>query len=106
MVCWPHAPAGARVVAYGRVAAESTVLAPLDPDGTKGKSGSHAWRWAVLMERAFTLDVLACPQCGGRLRLIATVHDPAVIRKILAHLRIARAGPSPGPAPSEFGAVS
>jgi uncharacterized protein YbaR (Trm112 family) len=32
------------------------------------------------MHRAFGIDVLACPQCGGRLRLIATLHDPAVRR--------------------------
>ena len=38
-----------------------------------------------------------CPHCGGRLRLITTLHDPAVIRKILAHLRIAPSGQSPGP---------
>jgi choline dehydrogenase-like flavoprotein len=31
-------------------------------------------------------DATACPQCGGRLQLIATLHDPAVIRKLLAHL--------------------
>jgi hypothetical protein len=39
------------------------------------------------MHRAFGIDVLACAHCGGRLRLIATLHDPAVIRTILAHLR-------------------
>jgi hypothetical protein len=33
----------------------------------------------------------------GRLRLIATLHDPAVIRKLLAHLGVARSGPSPAP---------
>jgi hypothetical protein len=27
--------------------------------------------WAALMERTFGFDVLACPQCGGRMRLIA-----------------------------------
>jgi hypothetical protein len=51
------------------------------------------------MHRAFALDVLACANCGGRLRLIATLHDPVVIRKLLAHLNMARSGPSPGPAP-------
>jgi len=50
-----------------------------------------------LMHRAFALDVLACANCGGRLRLIATLHDPVVIRKLLAHLNMARSGPSPGP---------
>jgi hypothetical protein len=38
------------------------------------------------MHRAFGSDGQVCPQCGGRLRLIATLHDPAVIRKMLGHL--------------------
>jgi uncharacterized protein YbaR (Trm112 family) len=32
------------------------------------------------MRRAFALDVLACPRCGGRMRVIATIADPAAIR--------------------------
>jgi hypothetical protein len=35
------------------------------------------------MQRAFEVDVLACPRCGGRLRLIATVEDPREIRSVL-----------------------
>ena len=58
------------------------------------------------MHRAFGIDVLACAHCGGRLRLIATLHDPAVIRKILAHLALAHLGQSPGPAPPESGAAA
>ncbi len=48
--------------------------------------------------RSFAIDVLACSDRGGRLRLIATLDDPAVIRKILAHLGLAHSGQSPGPA--------
>jgi hypothetical protein len=58
------------------------------------------------MHRAFGIDVLACAHCGGRLRLIATLHDPAVIRKILAHLALSHSGPSPGPGPPESGAAA
>jgi len=29
------------------------------------------------MRRAFDIDVLACPRCGGRLRLLGTIEDPA-----------------------------
>ena len=79
----------ARVVAYGRVVAEPTAMAPAlvaGAEGTKAKSGSRAGSWPALMHRAFAIDVLACPHCGGWLRLIATLHDPAVIRKILEHL--------------------
>ena len=36
------------------------------------------------MWRAFALDVLACPRCGGRLRVIATVEDPVAVRQLLA----------------------
>jgi hypothetical protein len=38
-------------------------------------------------------------RCGGRLRLIATLFDPAVIRIILASLGRAPSEQSPGPAP-------
>ena len=35
------------------------------------------------MQRAFEIDVLACPRCGGRLRSIATVDDPQAILEVL-----------------------
>ena len=57
------------------------------------------WTWAALMRRAFDLDVLACPRCAGRLRLIATVEEPGVVRKILAHLGLWLSPDTPGPAP-------
>jgi hypothetical protein len=43
------------------------------------RSVPRRWAWAALMGRAFDLDVLACPRCGGRLRLIATVEDSEAI---------------------------
>ena len=55
--------------------------------------------WAALMHRVFALDVLACPRCGGHLRVIATVQDPAVVRTILARLARTNAPDPPGPAP-------
>jgi hypothetical protein len=51
------------------------------------------------MRRVFALDVLARPRWGGRLRAIATVQDPAVVRAILANLGLAPGPDSPGPAP-------
>jgi hypothetical protein len=105
----PRARRRERVVAYGRVVLEPTVLAPpltAGAEDTTKKSGSRAWSWAALMHRAFAIDVLACPHCGGRLRLIATLHDPVVIQKLLAHLGMAPSGPSPGPAPPESTAAA
>jgi hypothetical protein len=42
--------------------------------------------WAELMQRSFGFDVLACPRCGNRLKLIALIEAPKVIRRILSHL--------------------
>ena len=38
------------------------------------------------MARAFEVDVLCCARCGGRLRLIAVILDPQVIRALLGSL--------------------
>jgi len=99
----PHAQWRRRVVAYGRIVPDPTgsaggaaALLPLS-EGAGAQRRPRYWTWAALMRRAFEIDVLACPRCGGRMRLIATVDDPGVIRRILAHLR--RSGQSPGPAP-------
>jgi len=100
----PRAPWRERVVVYGRVLPEPTALAaPLaaGPDDAGVKGTPRAWTWAALMHRAFAIDVLASPHCGGRLRLIATLHDPEVIRKILARVGVGPPGPSPSPAPPE-----
>lgn len=68
--------------------------------------------WASLMARTFGFDVLACPRCGGRLRLIALIEEAAVIERILRHLgvpteipapRPARAPPFPARAPDQTG---
>ena len=43
---------------------------------------------------SFAVDVLACPRCGGRMRVIATIDDPLIVRRILTHLGLAvDAGP-------------
>lgn len=49
--------------------------------------------WAHLMKRAFASDVLTCPRCGGEMRLIAVIEDPAVIEKVLTHLGLWQRGP-------------
>jgi hypothetical protein len=56
----------------------------------------RAWTWPALMHRVFALDVLACPRCGGRLRVIATVQDPLAVQAILA--TFAALGPPSRPA--------
>jgi hypothetical protein len=47
--------------------------------------------------RSFDLDVLRCPRCAGRMQLIATIEDAAVIHRILAHLGLPRTRDNPRP---------
>ena len=75
---WPMAPCPPRVLPPG---------SPNGDDAAAQPTPRH-WSWAKLMHRAFEIDVLACPQCGGRLRLIATVEDPREIREVLSALAL------------------
>ena len=99
----PHAGWRARVVAYGAPPGEApgvaSAAADVNDEPTAAPNALH-WAWAALMRRAFEIDVLACPRCGGRLRLIATVEDPRAIREVLDALAfstevVERAPPRP-----------
>jgi hypothetical protein len=58
-------------------------------------SASPPWGWARLLKRVFAFDMERCPACGrGTLRIIATITQAEVIRKILRHLKLAT-DPSP-----------
>ena len=45
-----------------------------------------AMSWAKRLKRVFGIDIEACARCGGKLKVIASIEEPAVIAKILAHL--------------------
>jgi len=38
------------------------------------------------MRRAFDLDVLCCPKCSGRMRVLSLIEHPRTARRILRHL--------------------
>ncbi len=42
--------------------------------------------WAKRLKRVFNIDIETCSECGGAVKIIASIEDPEVIRKILAHL--------------------
>jgi hypothetical protein len=50
--------------------------------------------WAALLKRTFNIDVLQCPQCSGRMKLVAVVISGDVIRDTLVAI-----GVSPRPPP-------
>ena len=87
----------ARDARVGRAAAQAVDTAPIPPADTTQGSG-RGRLWAELMRRSFGLDVLACPRCGGRLRLMALTDEAAVIERILRHLGLPTEIPASHPA--------
>ena len=54
--------------------------------------------WARLLKRVFDIDVERCPHCGGDLKIISAIEEPAVIAKILTHLGLPARAPPRSPA--------
>lgn len=54
--------------------------------------------WARLLARVFNIDVETCIKCAGRMKIIAAIEDPKVIRKILEHMGIPTKPPTLHPA--------
>ena len=53
--------------------------------------------WATLLHRVWGWDVLPCPRCDGRMKVIALIQDRAVIVKILPHMGLSTAEIVPAP---------
>ena len=70
---------------------------PHEPDESSARR-SGAYLWAELMRRTFGFDVLACPRCGGRLRLLALIQHRTAVERILRHLDLPTERPEPWPA--------
>jgi transposase len=45
-----------------------------------------AMSWAKRLQRVFGIEIETCQRCGGTLRIVASIEQPEVIARILAHL--------------------
>jgi Putative transposase/Transposase zinc-binding domain len=79
----PASPDRARVVPGTRSAAANKAKPCGEPSATDRQ---RALTWAQRLKRVFAIDIEVCRRCGGRLRVIASIEDPAVIERILEHL--------------------
>jgi hypothetical protein len=41
--------------------------------------------WMQRLKRVFAIDIETCRRCGGTLEVIASIEDPELIERILAH---------------------
>jgi len=46
-----------------------------------------AMTWARRLKRVFGIEIEQCVRCGGRLKVIASIEEPALIERILTHRR-------------------
>ena len=57
----------------------------LDEDQTPAERKA-AMTWEKRLKRVFNIDIETCDKCGGDVRIIASIEDPALIKTILAFL--------------------
>jgi hypothetical protein len=82
-----------RIVPATRAAAAN----PASPHGAASAADcSPNLTWAQRLKRVFGIDLETCRQCGGRLRVIASIEQPALIERILGHLGRAAGAVDPG----------
>jgi hypothetical protein len=55
----------------------------IEPRTQPKRGGSRYRPWAELLKRCFSIDVLRCPSCSGRMRLVALITDPKQVRRFL-----------------------
>ncbi|MBK9251784.1 MAG: transposase [Proteobacteria bacterium] len=84
----PHSKLRAAVTPAGR----GKGAKPQAEEGTEPSSTPRhvAMSWAKRLKRVFGIDIEACARCGGKLKVIASIEEPQVIAKILAHLSARR----------------
>lgn len=49
--------------------------------------------WSELLRRSFSIDIMACAACGGKMRLISHLEEPVVVTRILGHLGLPTEAP-------------
>jgi hypothetical protein len=75
-----------------------TEAAPEAAKATTPKRAGTYRPWAELLKRTFGVDVLSCPTCHGRMKLVALVTDPKSVTRYLAG--IGELAEVPGRSPS------
>ena len=64
----------------------STSVHPNEPDPPP-QTAALRKRWADLLRRIYEVDPLVCPRCSAQMRVVSFITQPAVIRRILDHMR-------------------
>ena len=77
-------------------AAAAGAVHPADSD--KPPASAKRIAWAQLLKRVFNIDISVCSRCRGKVKIIAAIEDPKVIKKILSHMGLPSSAPKLAPA--------
>ena len=94
---WRSAVVASAGSEWSEAAAAACPVSDDDRHASAGR-GHRGYVWAELMRRTFGIDVLDCPRCGGRLRLLALIEHARIVERILRHLGLPTDRPEPRPA--------
>ena len=84
---------------HGVFAAHAALRAAITPGGRGAGARKRAvapeaptpkdvrMNWARRLKRVFGIEIEQCARCGGRLKVIASIEEPELIERILAHRR-------------------
>ena len=53
--------------------------------------------WAAMIRKVYEVDPMTCPRCGGRMKVVAFLTEPAVVDRIIDHLKLTFAAEKPPP---------
>jgi len=86
----PRAGCRRKIVPAGKTQDDETKCR----DGDQCANTPRRWTpWATLMRRVFATDVLECPKCGGKMKILATIHPPEATTAILESLALSPRAP-------------
>ncbi len=86
----------------GRIVPAKPVAEPAADGDTSAPPCTHRLGWAALLARVFSSDLSACATCGGRLRIVAALTDPASIRTYLEGVGLPAVPPPRAPPQPQF----
>ena len=85
----PNAALRAQLTPSGRGRRHDAAVEPADASANDAPRSPEEKRrsmsWAQRLKRVFSIDVTACVHCGGTVRIVASIEEPAAIRAILGH---------------------